>query len=260
MKNLTTTALALLFILALGCRKEKPEIGGSDPCECETEVNADFDILEWLKPFGPVQKLLTDHILSGGQVTFVPKTKNASSYTWYVGADTYHTEQAGTWFPGEFTGQDIPITLVVRKEPNLRCFPNDDGYDSITKTFHIYHFCETPQFEGTFRVAPKGSTDSLDIIFAFDQTGSDACIGLSVTNFDGEGTYCWGRTHSVTKTWRHIMSNNQAPSDYKTLHIDLAGYPMEMNGLFYIKYYYRPIPFEDYSIIIYKEMFGRKLN
>ncbi|MFK8038830.1 MAG: hypothetical protein AB8B74_11105 [Crocinitomicaceae bacterium] len=34
-------------------------------------------------------------------------------------------------------GEDIPISLVVKKAPNTICLPNDDDYHSITKVMHV---------------------------------------------------------------------------------------------------------------------------
>jgi hypothetical protein len=51
MKKLTfyTTIFLATLLLAIACKKEKPELNVSDhdPCSCASEVSADFVIEEW---------------------------------------------------------------------------------------------------------------------------------------------------------------------------------------------------------------------
>ncbi|MCA1761884.1 MAG: hypothetical protein LC664_02615, partial [Flavobacteriales bacterium] len=57
--------------------------------------------------------------------------------------------------PGTYTA-----ALVVDKEPNTFCFPEDDGRDSIFKTFEIVNVCELMimnKFKGVFESAPEDS-------------------------------------------------------------------------------------------------------
>ncbi|MBI1307386.1 MAG: hypothetical protein GC181_12350 [Bacteroidetes bacterium] len=62
------------------------------------------------------------------------------------------------------TGEnDIPITLILRRQPDKSCFPDDDGIDTLTR---YIHFVETPcEFltHGDFKVLFDGEKDSVII-------------------------------------------------------------------------------------------------
>jgi hypothetical protein len=135
MKKLTlyTSIFLAALILTLACKKEKPELNISDhdPCGCASEVSADFDIYELVSTQDDDFETLTDHILDDRYAKFVAKEENAE-YTWYIGSQTFNTKEASRYFSRDWIGYNIPITLVVQKTPNSTCFPNDDGYDSIT--------------------------------------------------------------------------------------------------------------------------------
>jgi len=154
-----TIGIIVVFVVVLfACRKEQMEIGNAeDPCDCASEVSADFDILERHIQLAQSEFIVTDHVLGGGskQVRFRAIEKDAE-YKWFIGLDVEVEKETFKNFGSQWIGSTIPITLVVKKEPNLICFPDDDGYDSITKTFNIYDECHEPYLlEGTFRMAEK---------------------------------------------------------------------------------------------------------
>jgi hypothetical protein len=208
---LSITSILLTLLLALACRKEKPafDLSDKDPCSCATEVSAEFDMYQSLIDYGNNNysqyiDILTDTIFSGA-TGFIAKEENADSYKWYIGSQTFDTRQTGRAFPSDLGGQDIPITLVVRKTPNKTFYPDDDGYDSITKMLHIsiYPILDEPvvtpttyyrnvQFgstEGTYRLKGDHLPDSIDM-------NINVCISninlyyVEFMNIDGMGTNC----------------------------------------------------------------------
>ena len=190
------TLSTVCVVILLACKKEQPGMqNAEDPCECASEVSADFVIEE---NTGPISALWiqTDTTLHDKEVRFRALEEEAE-YKWYIGSDEFETQIASRYFSDQWIGYDIPITLVVKKEPNITCFPNDDGYDSITKTFHVskypvYHGTdqniEHGGLEGTYRVIGNELLDSIEVTLNFrDFFGVRT---FDVGNPDGSGINC----------------------------------------------------------------------
>ncbi|MDD2982006.1 MAG: hypothetical protein PHQ74_01335 [Crocinitomicaceae bacterium] len=184
-------------LLLVGCKKEQLQMSAvKDPCDCAKEVSADFVIKEIASTIEDLW-ILTDTTFHNKQIRFSALEQDAE-YKWYIGTEQFTTQKASRHFGSQWAGFDIPITLVVKKAPNNICFPNDDGYDSITKVFHVSQFpiyygdnaeIDFGPIEGTYRVKNKnGIGDSIDIsVNARDYEG-DRIVDIS--NFDGTGTLC----------------------------------------------------------------------
>ncbi|CAG5086959.1 hypothetical protein [Parvicella tangerina] len=209
---LTTRAFITLVILFFSCSKEEqPPVmeEAEEPCDCATEVSAEFEILElmtnlnyWVKDI----KTPTDIVLSQKNVEFKAKMENADKYTWYIGTEVLDTRSVIRYFDDAQVGQPITISLAVRSEPNTNCFPNDDGYDSISKTFEVVYKCDSALIEGWFRVALEGSTDSVDIGFDIgletSSTIGDNCVYSDVFNYNLQGDTI-ERYHAQLRLWRN---------------------------------------------------------
>jgi hypothetical protein len=185
-----------ILLVVLGCKKiEQPDMAMvTDPCDCAKEVSADFDILELASPIEDLW-VQTDTTFHTKQIRFSAKELDAE-YKWYIGAQQFTTQQASRYFDSQWAGSNIPITLVVKKKPNKTCFPNDDGYDSITKVFHVSEYpiyygdneeIDFGPIEGTYRVKNRNGTgDSIDItINARNYEGQRI---VDVYNFDGSSS------------------------------------------------------------------------
>ncbi|RFC54163.1 hypothetical protein [Brumimicrobium aurantiacum] len=189
--------LSFLFLLALfACKKEQPEIlNAEDPCDCASEVSADFVIEEYTGPISNIY-VETDTSLHDSNVQFRALEDNAE-YTWYIGIEEFDTKSISRYFSDQWIGHDIPITLVVKKEPNKTCLPNDDGYDSITKTFHVSKYpiyngtwgnIEHGGLEGVYKVFGDGLSDSIEVTINFrDYFGVRT---TDIGNPDGSGVNC----------------------------------------------------------------------
>jgi hypothetical protein len=192
MKKITiyTSIFLAALVLTFACKKEKPELNISDhdPCGCASEVSADFDILELVNVGITVVETPTDHILDDRYAKFVAKEENAQ-YTWYIGSQTFNTKEASRYFSRDWIGYNIPITLVVQKIPNSTCFPNDDGYDSVTKIMHVYDHIEQTDMEGVFRMARVNTTDSFDIELSYSLFGPWRDV-INISNYDNENSDC----------------------------------------------------------------------
>jgi hypothetical protein len=193
--------LALLLVVVWGCRKEKPafDLSDKDPCSCAQEVSAEFVIEERVSAI-PEKWIETDSILKNKLVKFSAKFDDAEEYKWYIGSETFNTKNASRFFTFDWAGYNIPITLVVKKTPNSTCFPNDDGYDSITKVFHVSQYLIEPAptdedrtvyhggIGGTYRMLREGETDSIEIKISFVNIGGS--LQIDFENLDGLGTIC----------------------------------------------------------------------
>jgi hypothetical protein len=93
---------------------------------------------------------------------------------------------------------------VVNKTPNNTCFPNDDGYDSITKSFYVseYPIHDYPNdeiyhpIEGTYRVIGPGMTDSIEVTLNMRFYATTQHRVVDIENSDGLGTICIGDEYS----------------------------------------------------------------
>src|SRR5258708_1465081 len=95
------------------------------PCAALHETSADFTMMEdfsylpesdpyW--PYYACDTAITKHI------RFTAKDSTADSYEWHIGAGVYNTRKVILSFFNT-TEKNIPITLILRKKPNLNCFP-----------------------------------------------------------------------------------------------------------------------------------------
>ncbi|MGM0479701.1 MAG: hypothetical protein ACQERC_10800 [Bacteroidota bacterium] len=207
--------LSFLVLILYSCKKEQPQLNNEskDPCDCANEVSADFEIWEGSSQVPNPRQTLTDTTYKDRTVEFRALEENAV-YTWYIGADV-ETEQV-TWkyFSDQWANQDIPITLVVEKEPNNVCFPEDDGYDSITKTFHISDYwqentndVDLGPIEGTYRVKSEHLSDSFDVEFYADKNFQGE-IMFNIVNYNGEGSNCIDQARITGSNYRQVWTTN----------------------------------------------------
>jgi hypothetical protein len=174
-----------------------PNCVNYDPCYVVEEVSADFDILERLGPVPPWSDSFSIvHEVAGfNLIKFKAHQQNLKKYTWYIGSEVVtdsnevsrifkrnNNPPGGPWLD---PGTEISITLIVESTPNLECFPDDDGIDTITKTFTVVDQCDY-WVDGTFRGAwaDEQGTDSFDVVFQFVPNGNTECVDLQVSNLN----------------------------------------------------------------------------
>jgi hypothetical protein len=188
------------------------------------EVSADFDILEqygatsqWSDSFSIVHEVAGFRLIK-----FKAHQPNLNKYTWYIGSeiitDTNEVSRlfernnnppGGPWLD---PGTEISITLIVEGTPNLECFPDDDGIDTITKTFKVVDQCDY-WVDGTFRGAwaDEQSTDSFDVVFQFVDNSGFKCVDLNVTNLNNEEQCTNVYVSSGIKTTTRLMFDLSIP-------------------------------------------------
>ncbi len=200
MKNLKHIILFAVYLALFSCKKDQLEIKKTvDPCECASEVSADF-VIEEIALWGLAHKWYTetDSILKGSRVRFRAK-EDVAEYKWYIGIEELDQPSVIRYFESQWTGSNIPITLVVRKEPNNVCFPLDDGYDSITKVLNVTEYSKVDPnnsnnmlvgtLEGNFRMIEKNATDSIEVGIDFVINSLNTTY-INFYNYDGSGGEC----------------------------------------------------------------------
>jgi hypothetical protein len=282
----------LMTLLVLSCSRCKEEdctdstnpdcpnyVAPVDPCAGKTEVSAEFVIEELISALGAGEFIPTDTTLKERHIRLRATIQGATEYKWYVGSEIITDVQSVTrFFPEQWAGSNIPITLVVRKIPDNACFPNDDGYDSITKVFHISQYLIEPNplgdedrtvqnggLQGTYRLIQDGMQDSIDVGVSF----CDNYLGVQILfeNLDGQGTICTcdmntTSAHPRVEMWgyRYVKFGNLWPQG--TFCKSLEGFlDRKMNGLVVLNvaYRFRPEPNADVQTTNFAYT-GRKIN
>lgn len=162
-------------LLIIGCKKDaepccdisNPECPNYAPCH-DSDLPSAKIIMGTGSDIVPKPYFYADSVFKSG-ITFVSEeTDPGIKHTWYLGAETIENlTQLGRSFIDVPRPAKLFITHVIEYEPNLACFPNDDGYDSITQDFYLIDKLSEFQSTGTFRGVREGETDSFDITFFY---------------------------------------------------------------------------------------------
>jgi len=212
------------FALLTNCRKEQPSMNENNNCDCAKEVSADFQMGE---KFGeefveldtiamPISYYDGNPANFGYQndvyVYFSANIKNAISYEWQVGANsiTQSTKDFGLYFSD--TIGTIPVRLIVHAKPNLICFPNDDGVDTVIKYLTIRNVQPDPltgKYSGYNTNDPTHvftiEIDTTRIATTFSPYGYH--IGLGIKNLP-DGNHNWffvrGDFGSTTRCFTNV--------------------------------------------------------
>ncbi|MFK7969645.1 MAG: hypothetical protein AB8F95_04720 [Bacteroidia bacterium] len=176
--NSLIVLMALVTIVS-GCKPDcedprNPECPNFDPCiDSPGEVKADFYIYESgglaekqaidRNRFEPYD---TDTIAVADAVFVAIEDDEDADYTWYIGSQVLKGRSVSRrQFP---EGKNIPITLVVKRSPDLDCFPNDDGYDSLTRTMYRIPPRTKHAYDGTYIGEIKGNQGPVTVTIKTD--------------------------------------------------------------------------------------------
>ncbi|HBH07116.1 MAG TPA: hypothetical protein DDX92_10995 [Flavobacteriales bacterium] len=190
-----------------------PDCENYDPCHAYQRPSAKFEMLMNLwytdKDGRSADTVFSDSIFAGNyghSIIFNAIDDHLGmQHTWYVGQENFDGPQT----PGrDFSSVTIrpariPITHVIRYEPDSICDPQDDGYDSTVQFIQLVKEYNDLDVLSVFRGAFEGSTDSFDLRFwapraKFDTTGSAPLPGniggFNSSNFHNWGRYTWDGT------------------------------------------------------------------
>ncbi len=174
--------VSLILIVAQGCCKEKcndpnnPNCENYDPCYGKSPVIASMK-MGFMNTYMPVNG--DEYFINEDSIFCAPVDDKGSLFwephrqylgfkcmtsgaktTWKLGSETITDSIFGRLFPsnkgimGKYT-----VSLMVEKQPNSRCFPLDDGKDTLVKTFTFVPNTELP-IMGVYKVLFEGEKDS----------------------------------------------------------------------------------------------------
>jgi hypothetical protein len=179
------TALALLALFTTCCKDDcmdptNPNCENYDPCYGKTQPSAKF-IMEESNPVLANQGIwYADSTFYGAMLRFRSEyNESGYKHTWYVGAEVFNAATTPNRnFLNQPRPQDITVSHVLEYTPDLQCFPDDDGKDSVAQTFRLIASFNTGfQTYGTFRGVLDGEVDSFDVqILSIDANGQLANI------------------------------------------------------------------------------------
>ncbi len=116
-----------------------PECINYNPCIDAKTVRADFTMLEEGDALGldPFWEYYDTDTSIWNNVRFNAIEENAKKYTWYIGTEIQ--PRFGKSIVIDFSSNKTPkrIRLIVEKEPNKSCFPNDDGVDTVDRMLYF---------------------------------------------------------------------------------------------------------------------------
>ncbi len=174
--------VSLILIVAQGCCKEKcndpnnPNCENYDPCYGKSPVIASMK-MGFMNTYMPVNgdeyfinedSIFCAPVDDKGQLYWAPHRQYlgfkcmtpGAKTTWKLGSETITDSIFGRLFPsnkgimGKYT-----VSLMVEKQPNSRCFPLDDGKDTLVKTFTFVPNTELP-IMGVYKVLFEDEKDS----------------------------------------------------------------------------------------------------
>ncbi|WP_416864899.1 MAG: hypothetical protein ACMVP2_20570 [Imperialibacter sp.] len=170
MKRNFLTSLVILFclILTLSVLESCKPDDDPDPCEGLTldSIQIDFTMGEHITNSGGIDTIFVyDTALIFNNIVFEAE-KGAESYEWTIGEDprTFTERRFELFF--QYPEQSLPIRLIAKRTPNLTCFPQDDGIDTVEHYLTIVDKDSNPiigKYEGHLESDP-------DDIFAIQVT------------------------------------------------------------------------------------------
>jgi hypothetical protein len=154
---------SIFCLLFYGCCKEdctddtNPDCPNYNPCKRVKPLKANFTSWNLATSNEYMKSIFInyDYTLQSAEdgATFtIDTTYNYDNWEWRIGSETILNQK--TIYRSNFPKNSfIPVTLIARRTPNAKCFPNDKKIDTITK---VYQFVET---------IPSGKEDSSSRIF-----------------------------------------------------------------------------------------------
>lgn len=191
-----------LLLVVLSCTRCKEKCDDStnpdcpnyvppiDPCQGTHPVSASFTISQYPGPGNDNLYIETQyHVKANRLIKLYAQQEDAISYKWIIGADTVYTQEYIFDISEDFYDQIIPLKLIVIGQPDLECWPCDDGIDTLTRYVHVQPAC-TASIYGLYYGAWEDSPqDSFYISFrTFDdeQWSGEDCNGLMGRGLNGD--------------------------------------------------------------------------
>jgi len=166
-----------------------------DECLKQTPVSADFLMLERSIGADPItDTIYYDTVLSSSVITQALHIHEDWTYKWEIGAGEYEGTSTALDYSTAPRGLPISVRLIVEGPPNLTCFPDDDGRDTVTRYFFrsTAPWVDTTLYIG-FRNNDPSDSMTLKVYYDFDR-GNTYFSGLTET--------CLGSIGGSSGTWK----------------------------------------------------------
>jgi hypothetical protein len=145
--------LICLFAVATfwGCDGGEP-----DPCKNQVQTLGGFKIYEYLQHSDGDTTIATDTTLTKNIVLFKADTDYVS-YEWKIGDDprVFSTKEVPLAFDEPVS--HLKIQLIAKWNANLKCFPSDNGVDTVVSYLTVIDRKANPIF-GEYRGANQSNT------------------------------------------------------------------------------------------------------
>ncbi|MCU0442186.1 MAG: hypothetical protein MUE96_07285, partial [Bacteroidia bacterium] len=144
-----------------------PDCENYNPCIDAKPTSAAFTIKE-----ATVQQInspnLTDFLMDTdscymSSIFFEATQADADSFIWQIGTEPQprYGKQVNVVFPDNLRGTNFNVRLIVKRKPNTRCFPTDDGIDTLTRRFYFVRYNEPLSWEGSYYGSDDDKPDSM---------------------------------------------------------------------------------------------------
>lgn len=222
MRKHSLLALTLAGSAALGTSCERHSSPDPEPDVCRT-ARANPLTFRFLENYGTPTP---DTAYSKQDITFEAPGAPYTSYEWKIGNDTRSfTQKKFTLYFYENNVGDLPVHLIARRPLNTKCFPKDDGVDTLTKVLTLLprSFRKGPiygKFQGSNLDAPK-DTFTIRVFQGADPFNVNSPIPYDFLRNLGRG--CQSPYFTIGLTWRGIWFNYGA-NDFSCLTESGTGY------------------------------------
>jgi hypothetical protein len=142
--------------------------GEPDPCKTQAEIVGGFTIYEYLQHSDGDTTIATDTTLTKNIVVFKADTDYVS-YEWKVGDDprVFSTKEVPLSFDEPVS--HLKIQLIAKWNENSKCFPRDNGVDTVVRYLTVIDQKTNPIF-GEYRGANQSNaSDDFNITVMHDQ-------------------------------------------------------------------------------------------
>ncbi|MEZ4775016.1 MAG: hypothetical protein R3D00_17665 [Bacteroidia bacterium] len=138
-----------------------PECPNYNPCLDKKPVSAAFEIREaFYLGYPPDWETYDTDTVVTGLVEFYALEADAQ-YEWHIGSEVIRTRSVAR---SDFPPGNTTIRLKVTKKPDIMCFPDDDGVDSLARTFFQKTGCNSllnGRYRGVISTAPLDTFEAI---------------------------------------------------------------------------------------------------
>lgn len=202
-KKIPVLALLGSTLLWAGCHHDAPT-PAPDPCRLAKANPLSFRFLEGYGTPTP------DTAYSKQDITFEGPGAPYTAYEWQIANDprSFTQRRFSLYFPANSTGS-LPVRLIARRPTNRRCFPNDDGVDTLSQVLTLVNHPQQPspvygKFLGSNSDAPR-DTFTIRVFKGPDPFNPNSTVPYDFLYNLGRG--CKSPYFTIGLTWRGFTFN-----------------------------------------------------